>query len=102
MQNGLPKLVAWLSKLQIHEHSPKIPFELCLGTGSQDVLTKAFDMLIESNDSLLIEAPAYVGSLAYLKPLGCNLIEIEVDKDGIVPEKLDHILTHWDNGKMII
>ena len=30
-------------------------------------------MLIEPSDTLLIESPAYVGVLAYLRPLGCKL-----------------------------
>lgn len=66
-------------------------------------------MLLDEDDHLLIESPAYVGSLAFLKPLGCNLIgicywkhllfELETDSNGLVPEKLDAILRNWDTSK---
>ena len=71
--NGLSSFVNWLKELQIQVHSPPhSEFDICIGNGSQDVLTKAFEMLIQQGDSILIESPAYSGSLAFLKPLGCH------------------------------
>jgi kynurenine/2-aminoadipate aminotransferase len=46
---------------------------MCVGNGSQDVLSKAFEMCLSSEDTLLIEKPTYVGSLAILKSIGCKL-----------------------------
>ena len=44
-------------------------FEVCLGNGSQDVLTKAFEALINPGDHMLIESPAYVGKhLSIIQP----------------------------------
>ncbi|KAI9327887.1 pyridoxal phosphate-dependent transferase [Obelidium mucronatum] len=75
--NGIPALVKWLKDLQLQEHKPPCgdDFDVCVGNGSQDVLTKAFDMLLSEGDTLLCESPAYVGSLAYLRPLGCRFAE---------------------------
>ncbi|KAJ3213223.1 hypothetical protein HDU67_003162, partial [Dinochytrium kinnereticum] len=98
--NGLPDLVSWLKNLQSREHQPLYSnFEICVGNGSQDLLTKAFDMFLTEQDTLLCEAPAYVGSLAYLRPLGCKFAEVEVDQDGLVPESVDRILSGWENPR---
>jgi len=101
---GLPELSSWLFQLQQREHSPPdcpggMERSLAITTGSQDGLSKAFDMLLDSEDSLLLESPTYSGSLAYLQPKGCRLVEVETDAFGLIPEKLQHILEHWDSSK---
>ncbi|ORY46995.1 PLP-dependent transferase [Rhizoclosmatium globosum] len=95
--NGIPQLVSWLKNLQLTEHKPPTGdnFEICLGNGSQDVLTKAFDMLLSEGDTLLCESPAYVGSLAYLRPLGCKFAEVPSDGEGLQPEALESVLANW-------
>ncbi|KAJ3051355.1 hypothetical protein HK102_012081, partial [Quaeritorhiza haematococci] len=96
--NGLPEFVDWLRILQTSEHKPPYTsFDICVGNGSQDVLTKAFEMLIEEGEYMLIEAPAYVGSLAFLRPLGAKFVEIPQDVDGLIPEKMEEVLASWEN-----
>lgn len=94
--NGLPELVDWIRTLQIEEHGPpNEDFEICLGNGSQDVITRALEMLVDPSDTLLIESPAYVGILAFLRPLGCKLVEILTDADGLIPEILEDVMSRW-------
>ncbi|KAJ3036715.1 hypothetical protein HDV00_002427 [Rhizophlyctis rosea] len=94
--NGLPDFVAWLKSLQIAEHKPAYEdFEICVGNGSQDVLTKAFEMLLSEGDYLLIESPAYVGSLAFLKPFGIKFAEVALDAEGLNPNALEKVLAEW-------
>ncbi|TPX62847.1 hypothetical protein PhCBS80983_g00084 [Powellomyces hirtus] len=96
--NGMPEFVAWLKDLQSSVHSPPYEsFDVCVGNGSQDVLTKAFEMLLGEGDNLLIEAPAYVGSLAFLKPLGAKFVELPVDAEGLNPDTLESTLRDWPN-----
>ncbi|KAJ3097175.1 hypothetical protein HDU97_005094 [Phlyctochytrium planicorne] len=98
--NGLPDLVGWLRNLQLQEHRPPYEnFEICVGNGSQDVLTKAFDMLLTEESTLLCESPAYVGSLAFLRPLGCKFAEVDVDGNGLVPDALEKVLAEWTEDK---
>ena len=92
---GIPSMVEWLNQLQRLVHQPQIPFELCLGVGSQDVLTKAFDVLLSPGDSMLIESPAYVGILGYLRPNNLNLVEVPVLADGLDPSALEKVLKEW-------
>ncbi|KAJ3189522.1 hypothetical protein HDU85_003153 [Gaertneriomyces sp. JEL0708] len=98
--NGMPELVKWLKELQVAVHQPPCAdFDVCLGNGSQDVLTRAFDMLLAEGDSLLIESPAYVGSLAFLRPLGCKFVEVPTDAEGLNPDELDRVLSNWADAK---
>jgi kynurenine/2-aminoadipate aminotransferase len=49
------------------------------------------------NSSLLVEAPTYSGSLAFLRPMdGVNLVGVATDQGGLVPEALEDILDGWD------
>jgi kynurenine/2-aminoadipate aminotransferase len=92
---GLPKFVAQLRDLQHREHAPPQPagsWSVSVSTGSSDALFKAFDLLVEEGDNVLIEAPTYSGSLAALKPLKANLIEIAVDEFGMIPSKLEGMM----------
>ena len=69
---GLPALTDELRALQEREHSPERAFQVMVSTGSQDSLTKAFDMLLNPGESLLVENPTYSGALAFLEPAGVN------------------------------
>ncbi|KAJ3395108.1 hypothetical protein HDU92_006193 [Lobulomyces angularis] len=98
--NGLPELVKILNDIQTAEHNPPYKdFDIIVGGGSQDVLTKAFEMLLSRDSTLLLEAPTYVGSLAFLKALGCNFEELTCDKDGLIPENFERVLKNWDHNK---
>ncbi|KAJ3127566.1 hypothetical protein HK098_006095 [Nowakowskiella sp. JEL0407] len=103
--NGLPDLVSWLKNLQTVFHTPEsstLPnFEICIGNGSQDVLTKAFDAFINKGDYILIDSPAYVGSLAFLKPMGVNFLEVEQDGDGVIPESLEKVLSEAKDRNIV-
>ena len=97
---GLPKLVALLMNMQLEEHNPpscaRSNMKVAISTGSQDALAKAFNMLLNADDSLLLENPTYSGSLAFLKPLGCHLAGINTDGDGLDPVHMEHILKNWE------
>lgn len=96
---GLPQLVATLLAMQRAEHAPPpaadADLTLSVTTGSQDGLSKAFDMLLDEGDTLLIEDPTYSGSLAYLEPLGVHLAGVPTDADGLVPSDLRSMLEAW-------
>lgn len=40
--------------------------------------------------------PPQSGSLAFLRPLGCNLAGVETDGDGLIPDALATMLESWD------
>ncbi|KAM4710266.1 kynurenine/alpha-aminoadipate aminotransferase, mitochondrial isoform 2-T2 [Discoglossus pictus] len=100
---GFPELVSWLKNLQKCLHNPptltyspdKGQMELCITTGSQEGLSKVFEMLVNPGDNVLLDSPTYSGTLAALKPLGCNLIGVPTDQHGIIPQALKDILSKW-------
>ncbi|XP_006277551.1 kynurenine/alpha-aminoadipate aminotransferase, mitochondrial isoform X1 [Alligator mississippiensis] len=100
---GIPELLSWLKDLQKSLHSPPTAnyspdqgqMEICVTTGSQEGLCKVFEMLINPGDNILLDAPTYPGTLAALRPLGCNIINVPSDQHGIIPEALKEILSRW-------
>ena len=106
---GIPSFLSELKVLQIREHSP--PYQqgtpsaasaapelaVAVTTGSQDALTKAFEMLLNPGDPVLVENPTYSGALAYLKPMKLQLVGVDVDDHGIVPASLEKRLTEWEH-----
>ncbi|XP_029430992.1 kynurenine/alpha-aminoadipate aminotransferase, mitochondrial isoform X2 [Rhinatrema bivittatum] len=100
---GIPDLVSWLKNLQKSLHNPptanyspeKGQMDLCVTTGSQEALSKVFDMLINSGDNILLDAPTYSGTLATVLPLGCNIINVPNDRQGIIPQALKEVLSRW-------
>eukprot|EP00040_Diaphanoeca_grandis_P013028 m.65915 g.65915 ORF g.65915 m.65915 type:complete len:449 (+) comp23618_c0_seq2:179-1525(+) len=97
---GISVLVKELKALQRREHAPPAAadtaMDLAVCTGSQEALARAFAMLLNPEDTLLIENPTYSGSLAYLKPYGCNLVGTETDGDGLIPDSLERLLDTWE------
>jgi kynurenine/2-aminoadipate aminotransferase len=95
---GLPPLLVHLQALQESEHGVASDRQVCVTTGSADALSKAFDALLDEDDALLVESPTYSGSLAYLQPIGCQLVGVRCDADGLDPSHLEEILSGWDEG----
>ncbi|XP_034627182.1 kynurenine/alpha-aminoadipate aminotransferase, mitochondrial-like isoform X2 [Trachemys scripta elegans] len=100
---GIPEFLSWLKDLQMSLHDPPTAkyspdqgqMEICVTTGSQDGLSKVFDMLVNPGDNVLLEDPSYSRTLSALKPLGCNIIKVPTDKHGIIPKALKEILSRW-------
>jgi kynurenine/2-aminoadipate aminotransferase len=88
---GVPQLLEFLKKLNVGEHN-RDDSEILVTGGSQDALTRAFEMLLNPGDSLVIEDPTYSGALSFLFPLNLNMIAVKTDKFGMIPEELDKAL----------
>ncbi|KAG8134762.1 putative Kynurenine-alpha-aminoadipate aminotransferaseserine-threonine-like protein, partial [Naja naja] len=101
---GIPELLSWLKDLQKTIHNPPTvdyspqegQMEMCITTGSQEGLCKVFEMLINPGDNILLDAPTYPGTLAALRPLGCNIINVPSDQHGMIPKALKEVLSRWD------
>lgn len=55
--DGLPKFVEWIKKHQkiVHKLDDKYNFSVIVTTGSQDALSKSFEMLLDEDDCCLVE-----------------------------------------------
>ena len=99
---GLPSLVQQLREIQSKEHNldgalpgkSKPLYDLSVTVGSQDALSKAFEMLLQTDcDEVLLENPTYSGALAFLQPYGVKLTPINTDSKGLDPEHLHTLLS---------
>lgn len=59
---------------------------------SVDSLWKAFEMLLEPGDSVIVESYTYSGALAWLHPYGAHLIGVDMDSEGKIFMYLFHLL----------
>jgi len=107
--NGLPALLGHLETLRKAYHGPgagaeaaaayTVPRASLVSTGSQDALSKAFEMVCGPGTPLLVEAPTYSGSLAFLRPLGAALVPVATDDGGLVPASLAAVLGSFERDR---
>ncbi|XP_077000599.1 kynurenine/alpha-aminoadipate aminotransferase, mitochondrial isoform X2 [Tamandua tetradactyla] len=100
---GIPELLSWLTQFQVRLHNPPTvqyppsrgQMDVCVTCGSQEGLSKVFEMLINPGDNILLSEPAYSGTLQALHPLSCNIISVSSDENGIIPKSLQEKLSQW-------
>lgn len=99
--NGLPELREWVFGLQEFQHNryKGEGWTVSVGAGSQDLIFKAASALLNPGDAVLVEAPAYAGTIAILGLVGCEHIEVETDTHGIQSSSLCSILENWPKSK---
>ncbi|KAJ4482362.1 TdiD protein [Lentinula aciculospora] len=99
--SGNPALVKWLTDLTCHLHGSQLNegWRVTVGSGSQDLLYKAFSALVEAGDAIFLESPTYPGVLPIVQALGCNIIQIPSDADGIDPSSIVSLLADWPKDK---
>eukprot|EP01121_Diplochlamys_sp_Union-15-3_P010304 TRINITY_DN2888_c0_g1_i1.p1 TRINITY_DN2888_c0_g1~~TRINITY_DN2888_c0_g1_i1.p1 ORF type:complete len:416 (-),score=54.13 TRINITY_DN2888_c0_g1_i1:49-1296(-) len=93
---GIPSLLSALKKLQIKFHKPTVTdWNILITTGSQDGIAKAFDILIDEEDYVIVENPIYSGSLSSMQMLNSRFVSIDTDENGIIPDVLSNTLKNW-------
>ena len=80
---GIPELVVRLRELQRRQHAPPCKYDVCVIPGSQDGIAKAFDALLDEEDSVLVESPTYASALSLLEAIGCGVVEVRCAVFGI-------------------
>ncbi|XP_020278783.1 kynurenine/alpha-aminoadipate aminotransferase, mitochondrial-like [Pseudomyrmex gracilis] len=99
-QGYLPLLEKW-KELQNTWHTPRRnDWNVALTNGSLDGCNKIFEMMIDENDPVMVQTPTYTGILGALAPLAPEVIEINQDAEGIIPEEIaDHCERRLADGK---
>ncbi|WVQ93076.1 hypothetical protein IAU59_000140 [Kwoniella sp. CBS 9459] len=98
---GLPKLRKWIENLQGHVHNRQVDgsWATSFGSGSQDLMSKAFNALLNPGDPVLLETPIYSGVLPPLQLLRAELHEVDVDDNGLSAKSLEKVLSEWPADK---
>ncbi|KAE9406259.1 PLP-dependent transferase [Gymnopus androsaceus JB14] len=106
---GIPDLLRWITGLQESVHGRKHDrngvgegvegWRVSMGSGSQDLISKAVRTMVSPGDSVLVESPVYAGVIPIFKHLHCKQIEVQTDANGIRSESLEEILKNWPQGE---
>lgn len=72
--NRYGPLLTQLKEMQLKLHSPPCwkDTEVLITNGSQDGLCKAFEMMMNFNDHVIVQEPVYAGTLAIVRHVHSN------------------------------
>ncbi len=69
------------------------PDDIVITVGSQQAVDLVTRIFCDPGDVVLCEAPSYVGALGVFKAFQCDVVHIEMDADGLVPEAFQQAIT---------
>ena len=75
--------------------------ELIITSGAQQSNELAAKVLCNEGDTIICEAPSFIGSINAFKSYNVNLVGVELDDDGINIEKLEGTIKANKNTKLI-
>lgn len=75
--------------------------ELIITSGAQQSNELCAKVLCDEGDTIICEAPSFIGSLNAFKSYNVNLVGIELEEDGINLEKLEEAIKTNQNTKLI-
>jgi 2-aminoadipate transaminase len=67
--------------------------DVVVTVGSQQALDLVTRIFCDPGDTVICEAPSYVGALGVFASYQCNVVHVAMDPNGLVPEHLDNALT---------
>ena len=67
------------------------PEDVVVTTGSQQALFILAQILVDKDQTILMESPSYMGAIMAFDPVGPKYTEVPTDDQGIVPEELEKI-----------
>ncbi|XP_014209065.1 kynurenine/alpha-aminoadipate aminotransferase, mitochondrial-like isoform X1 [Copidosoma floridanum] len=87
---GYPPLLQAIREFQRKAHSPPMweNREVVIVAGGQDGLSKALEAIIGPSDPILVQNPFYPGASVVIAPHEAELIPIEQDELGLIPQCL--------------
>lgn len=65
------------------------PDDIVVTTGSQQALDLMAELFIDAGDVVLAESPSYVGALGCFRARQADVVHVDLDEDGLVPEALE-------------
>ena len=85
---GHPKLREQICDVMALEGIRAHPDDVIVTTGSQQALDLISRIFIDPGDVVLAEAPSYVGALGTFHQYEASVCHVEIDKDGLIPDRL--------------
>lgn len=77
------------------------PKNILITSGSQQALEFSGKLFINKGDVIICESPSYLGAINAFKAYQPTFVEVPMDEDGIVIEKLEEVLIKYPDAKFI-
>lgn len=68
------------------------PDDVVITTGSQQALDLMTELFINPGDVILTESPTYVGALGVFRARQADVVHVDMDADGLIPEALERTI----------
>lgn len=68
------------------------PDDVVITTGSQQALDLMAELFINAGDVVLAESPSYVGALGCFRARQADVVHVDMDEDGLIPEALEETI----------
>ena len=99
---GHPLLREQICEVMALEGIRANPDDVIVTTGSQQALDLISRIFIDPGDVVLVEAPSYVGALGTFSQYEADVVHVQMDDDGMIPDALrDAIKTLRYQGRKI-
>jgi 2-aminoadipate transaminase len=85
---GDPRLREQICDVMRLEGIEAHPDDVVVTVGSQQAVDLVTRIFCDPGDVVICEAPSYVGALGVFKAFQCDVVHVEMDADGLVPEAL--------------
>ncbi len=89
---GNPELREQITEVMRLEGIDAHPDDVVVTVGSQQAVDLVTRIFCDPGDVVLCEAPSYVGALGVFKSFQCDVVHVEMDADGLVPEALEQAI----------
>ena len=90
---GDPRLREQICDVMRLEGIDAHPDDVVVTVGSQQAVDLVTRIFCDPGDVVLCEAPSYVGALGVFKSFQCDVVHVEMDADGLVPDALRQAIT---------
>ncbi|ESK97603.1 aromatic amino acid aminotransferase [Moniliophthora roreri MCA 2997] len=100
MAKGLPQLNAIIKELTEKVYKPAYSnFTTLVHTGNTDGISKAAWTLCNPGEGVLVSEWTYPSAMATMMPLGCKMVPVKMDSQGMRSDHLRALLSGWDEAE---
>lgn len=90
---GYPKLRQWLKEdMKKKGNFDESDQDLIITSGAQQAIETCAKIFCNEGDAIICESPSFIGSLNAFRSYSAKLVGVEMDSDGMIPEKLEAAL----------